>query len=230
MIEKFEYNLAYPAAGPIYHESAYHNKDIEPVKFNPELALKMLRNEGWSDTDGDNILDKVIDGEKRKFSITILEPWDGFVKYLTIFKEDAKKAGVEINIKIIEWNSFINLLNERKFDAVRLAWGGTIQWDPTQIWHSKSIANAGSNFVGFSNKAVDRLTDEAQLIHDQAKRIEILRKVEKMIVDDYPYAWFFYRKFSMYGNSDRIKKPKDTFNYTIGSSFWEFKSKMKKEE
>ena len=31
----------------------------------------MLREEGWSDTDGDNILDKVIDGKRTKFSLTI---------------------------------------------------------------------------------------------------------------------------------------------------------------
>ncbi len=230
MIEKFEYGYAYPAAGPIYHESPYHNKDIKPIKFNPEKALKLLKEDGWSDTDGDNILDKKINGQKTKLSITILEPWDGFVKYLTIFKEDAKKAGVEINIKVIEWNSFISLLDERKFEAVRLAWGASVNWDPTQIWHSKSIANAGSNFVSFSNPEVDRLTDKAQFIYNQEERIKILKKAERLIVEDYPYAWFFYRKFSLYGNANRIAKPKDTFNYTIGYKFWDFKTKMKKEQ
>lgn len=41
------------------------------------------------------------------------------MKYLTVFKEDASKAGVEVNIKNIEWNSFIKLLDERNFEAVR---------------------------------------------------------------------------------------------------------------
>ena len=29
----------------------------------------------------------------------------------------------------------------------------------------------------------------------------------------------------MYGHTDRIKKEKDTYNYGIGTSFWDFKSK-----
>lgn len=229
MIEKFEFGLKYPAAGPIYHESPYHDKSIKPLEYDPKLALKMLRAEGWSDTDGDNILDKVIDGKKTKFSITILEPWEGFMKYMTIFKEDAKKAGVEINIKLIEWNSFVKLLDERKFEAVRLAWGGIVNWDPMQIWHSKSIAGGGSNFVGFRNKRVDEITDTAKYEHDKEKRIKMLQEAERIIVNEYPYAWFFYAKNALYGNSDRIKKEKDTFNFSIGQDSWDFKSKIRKD-
>ena len=39
------------------------------------------------------ILDKKIDGKKVNFSFTLLEPNKDFEKYLTIFKEDAKKSG-----------------------------------------------------------------------------------------------------------------------------------------
>lgn len=229
MVDKFEYGYSEPAVGPIYHESPYHDQSLEPVKFDPKGALAMLRAAGWKDTDGDNILDKVIDGKKRKFSITILEPNEGFVKYLTVFKEDARRAGVEINIKLIEWNSFVKLLDEKKFEAVRLRWTAVVDWDPKQIWHSDSI-NGGSNFISYSNPEVDRLTDKARLIQDRAKRIEVLQKVEKLIVDDAPYVWFTYRQAIMYGHTDRIEKEKETYNYGIGTSFWKFKSKMREEE
>lgn len=228
MIEKFEHGYSVPAKGPIYPESPYADPNLKAVEFNPELALKILKEKGWKDTDGDNILDKVIDGKKTKFSITIMEPWDGFMKYLTIFKEDAKKAGVEINIKLIEWNSFVKLLDEKKFDACRLAWTASIDWNPIQIWHSDSI-NGGSNFISYSNKDADRLMTDAKFIHDRAERIKLLRKVEKLIVDDYPYVWFSYKATSMYGVTDRIKKNQDTYNYGIGTSFWDFKSKIRED-
>jgi peptide/nickel transport system substrate-binding protein/microcin C transport system substrate-binding protein len=229
MIEKFEHNYSVPAQGPIYPGSEYANTDIKPIEFDPKLALRILRKEGWRDTDGDNILDKVIDGKKKKLSITIMEPWEGFMKYLTIFIEDAKKAGVEIKVKLIEWNSFVKLLDEKKFDAVRLAWGASTTWDPMQIWHTKSIANGGSNFISFSNKEVDRITDKAKFIHDKAKRIKMLRKAEKIIINEYPYSWFFYKKYGMYGSNDRIKKEVETYNYIIGTPFWKFKSEMRKD-
>jgi ABC-type transport system substrate-binding protein len=228
MIEKFEYGYSVPAKGPIYPGSPYHDSSIEAVGFNPKLALKILREAGWKDTDGDNILDKVIDGKKTKFSITIMEPWDGFMKYLTIFKEDAKKAGVELNMKVIEWNSFVKLLEERKFDACRLAWSVPLDWNPIQIWHTDSF-KGGSNFIGFSNKEADKIMMDAKYIHDRAERAQMLQKVERIIVNEYPYVWFSYKESTMYGHSDRIKKEKDTYNYGIGNSYWKFKSEMRKD-
>lgn len=226
MIEKFEYNYSVPAVGPIYPQSPYASKDLQPIKFNPKKALQMLREDGWSDSDGDNILDKVIDGKKTKFSITVLEPWEGFSKYHTIIKEDMKKAGVDYNIKIVEWNSFIKLLDERKFEAVRLAWTAAVDWDPKQIWHSSSI-EGGSNFVGYNNPEADALIDKARLILDREERIRLLNKVERMIVDDAPYAWFTYKEKTFYGYTNRMKREKDTYTYGIGSNFWDFTSKMR---
>lgn len=229
MINKFEYGYSYPAAGPVYHESPYHDDSLEPVEYDPKKALSLLRQAGWKDTDGDNILDKVIDGKKKKLSLTILEPWEGFMKYLTVFKEDAKKAGVDINIKLIEWSSFIKLVEEKKFDAIRMAWSASVDWDPKQIWHSESI-DGGSNFISYSNPEVDRLTDKARLIHDRDERIKILKKAERLIAKDVPYVWFTYKESTMYAHTDRIKKEKDTYNYGIGISFWDFKTKAKIEE
>ena len=71
MIKKFEYNYTTPLDGPVYPQSPYA-VDVKTVKFDPKKALKMLKSAGWKDTNGDNILDKVIDGKKRSLSITIL--------------------------------------------------------------------------------------------------------------------------------------------------------------
>jgi peptide/nickel transport system substrate-binding protein/microcin C transport system substrate-binding protein len=228
MIEKFEYGYSVKAVGPIYPSSPYHDKKLKPLSYDPKLALQLLRESGWSDTDGDNILDKVIDGKKTNFSITILEPYEGFMKYLTIFKEDAKKAGVELNLKLIEWNSFIKLIEERKFDACRMAWSVALDWNPIQIWHTDSF-KGGSNFIGFSNKEADRLMTEAKFIHDRNERIKLLNKVEKIIIDEHPYVWFTYKSKTMYGYTDRMKREKDTYKYGIGSSYWKFKSEMRKD-
>ena len=62
----------------------------------------------------------MIDGKKRNFSFTLLFPNKDYEKYLTIFKEDAKKAGVDIKLKLLEWNSFVKNLDDRKFESVLL--------------------------------------------------------------------------------------------------------------
>lgn len=225
MLNKFEYNLSTFATGPIYVQSDYASPNVKPVEFDPQEALKILRNAGWKDTDKDGILDKVINGKKMPLSITIMEPLADIMKYLTVFKEDASKVGVEINIKNIEWNSFVKLLDEKNFEAVRLAWGGGgVEWDPKQIWHSSSIEGASSNFISYSNPEVDRLIDQARKLYDRDQRIPLLRKVHEIIAADYPYIWWFNPKYTLYGHTNRVIKPKDTFNYGIGQQYWKVKA------
>jgi ABC-type transport system substrate-binding protein len=221
ILEKFEYNLSEPATGPIYVQSDYANPEVKPVEFNPKEALRILNQAGWRDSDKDGILDKILNGKKTDLSLTLMEPSQDMMKILTIYKEEARKIGVEINLKNIEWNSFVKLLDERNFDAVRLAWGaGGVDWEPKQIWHTKSSEGAGSNFISYSNSEVDKLIDESRKIYDKDKRILILRKVHKLIADDYPYVFFFNRNFTLYGHTKKLWKPKDTFEYGLGLQYW----------
>ncbi len=221
MLSKFEYNLSDYATGPVYIQSDYASPVVKPIEFNPNEALRVLTKAGWKDTDRDGILDKNISGKKTPLSITILEPNIDVMKYLTIFKEDASKVGVEIKLKNIEWNSFIKLLDERNFEAVRLAWGGgSVEIDQKQIWHSSSISGAGSNFIGYSNPEVDRLIDQARQIHDRNQRIILNRRAYELISADYPYIWWFNSKYTLYGHSKRIIKKQDTYKYGIGQQYW----------
>lgn len=221
MIKKFLYGYALPATGPLFRQSPYANPKVKPIKFSPKVALKLLNKQGWKDTDGDRILDKVIDGKKTKLSFTLLNPAKSFEKYLTIFKQDAKKAGVEVNVKFIEWNTFIKKLDERSFEAVTLAWGGgDIYWDPKQIWHSDSIKNSGSNFVNYSNPIVDKLIDEARVTVNEKKRVKKLHAVYKMIADDVPYVFLFNSSAFFLGHTKKMKRVKDSYKYGLGKEFW----------
>jgi ABC-type transport system substrate-binding protein len=221
MNEKFMFSMSLMATGPLYIQSEYANQNVKQVDFDPKKALELLKDDGWSDSDGDQILDKTINGSKTKLSFTILEPSQDFVKFLTVFKEDAKKAGVEINIKYIEWNSFLKLVDERKFEAIRLAWGGgSLDWDPKQIWHSSSIGNEGSNFIGYSNPDVDKMIDQAREEMDKKKRIKLMQKIYKDIADDVPYIFFFNPKYALYGHTEKMKRVKDTYKFGIGLNYW----------
>jgi peptide/nickel transport system substrate-binding protein/microcin C transport system substrate-binding protein len=221
MIKKFESGMSEMAIGPWYKKSIYADNSVKPILFNADKAIKLFRKDGWKDSDGDGILDKVINGQKRKMSFEILEPRKEFEKYLTIFKEDAKKVGVDVRIKLIEWSSFLKLLDEKKFDAVRLGWsGGSVDIDPKQIWHSESARAGGSNFISYSNPKVDKLIDEARFTMDKKARVKKLKKVFREIAKDVPYVFFFNKKYSLYAHTKKMKMDKDTYNYSIGYDYW----------
>lgn len=221
MIKKFLYDLALPATGPLFLQSEYANPEVKPIEYDPKLALQLLKEDGWSSAPGELFLSKMLNGKKTQLSFTILNPSKDSEKYLTLYREDAKKAGVNIEVKFIEWNAFLKLIDERKYEAAFLSWsGGDVDWDPKQIWHSASIANAGSNYVSYKNPKVDQLIDEARVIMDKKVRIKKLREVYKMIAEDVPYLFMFNRKYKYYGYSKNIGREKDTYQYEIGTNYW----------
>lgn len=53
-----------------------YNHDLPLVKYNFEKAKQLLAEAGWTDTDGDNILDKVIDGKKKSCKLNLYSAWE----------------------------------------------------------------------------------------------------------------------------------------------------------
>lgn len=221
MNEKFRFGMSLLATGPWYQQSEYADPDVKPIPYDPAAALALLQSDGWQDSDKDGVLDKEMDGQKVNFEFTLLNPNKDFEKYLVLYQGDLAKVGVKMNLKLLEWNTFITKLDESQFEAVVLGWsGGSVDLDPKQIWHSSSAVKGGSNFIGYNNPEVDRLIDQARGEMDKQKRIPLLRQVYRLIAEDAPYAFMFNRKHSLYAHNVRIQKARETYNYTVGQSFW----------
>lgn len=221
MNKKFRYEMSEPAAGAIYNKSEYAPDGVKPFGFDVKKAQELLTKAGWTDSNKDGVLDKTVNGKLVNFSFSLIHANKDNEKYWTLYKEDLKKAGISMEIKYMEWNSFLKILDDGKFEAVALAWGGgSIEPDPKQIWHSSSAKPGGSNYVGYNNPEVDKLIDEARVNPDKKKRQAMLKLVYKKIAEDAPYAFMFNDKYSFYATTARLKKPAETFKYEVGLDYW----------
>jgi len=220
MNQKFRYGLSLLATGPTDVNSDFAAPNIKPMGYNPKLAKELLTKAGWKDEDKNGILEKTINGKKTEFKFTLMYSNKTFEKYFTFYQEDLKKAGIQMELKVLEWNSFLKNVDEKNFEAISMRWSTQVEFDPKQIWHSSSATKGGSNYIGYKNTQVDKLIDEARLEMDRKKRIPKLRKVYELIANDVPYIFMFNEKYSMYGLNKRIGQPHDTFKYSIGSDTW----------
>lgn len=221
MNEKFRFNMSYLATGPWYYSSPVADRSVKAIAFNAAKAKELLKKAGWDDKDKNGILEKTIDGQQKEFRFELLLPTRDYEKYFTIYKEDLKKAGIDMSIKILEWNALVKALDEQKFEAVTLAWaGGDPEPDPKQIWHSESARAGGSNFISYSNPEVDKLIDEARVMPNKEKRAAIWKKVYRLIADDAPYAFMFSARYALYGHSKKTQMQKPTIGYGIGYKYW----------
>lgn len=218
--KKFRFETSVLATGPYYVQSEFASPKSKAIAFDPKKAAELLKKAGWSDSDKDGVLDKKIGGKKTDFRFTFLYSAKDFEKYWTLYQEDLKKAGIVMELKFLEWGTFIKLVTEQKFDAITMAWGGTPEWDPKQIWHSQSSTGGGSNFISYKNPAVDKLIDEARVERDKAKRMVKLHKVYELIADDAPYAFLFNGRYELYFVSAKVGRPGDTLPFDNGHHFW----------
>ncbi len=221
MIQKFRFGMSLPATGPWYQQSEYADPSVKAVKFDPKGAVELLKKAGWTDTDKDGVLDKVLDGKKTDFRFTLQYGNKDTEKYWVLIQNDFKKVGIDLQLQLLEWNAFVKNLQNGDFDALTLRWGaGSVLIDPKQIWHSESAVKGGSNFIDYRNPEVDKLIDQARTEFDKEKRKATLRKVYKMIAEDYPYVFLWNDKDILYAHSNKIGKPKDTFKYDVGATYW----------
>ena len=188
MNEKFRFNYSKLATGPWYSWSEYADPSVKPILFDPKEAAKLLQAAGWRDKNKDGILEKDFKEGKKDFSFSVLSTGDKDAeRYLTVFQEDLKKAGVHLSIKVVDWTSLLALLDKKNFDSAMLGWGSSsLEVDPKQIWHSDSSKTGGSNYISYSNPKVDKLIDKARRQLNKEERIKTLKEVYRLIADDVP--------------------------------------------
>lgn len=217
MNKKFSFGMSLLASGPWYQQSEYANPLVKPVMFEPKKAVSLLKEAGWLDSNRDGVLER--NGKAFEFSLFYANK--DMQKYWVFYQEDLKKVGIKMNLQLLDWNALLKSLDERKFDAVALGWGGgAVHVDPKGIWHSDSRIPGGNNRIGYSNPEVDRLIDLGRAELDEKKRIKIFREVYSKIAADYPVAFLFNEKFEIYASTQGIAKPKDSFRYALGTDYW----------
>ena len=184
------YGLAKPVSGPLFTESPYYDHSVEPYAFDVEKARALLREAGWSDSDGDGILDK--NGVPFRFTVIYPGANTTYQKMLPILKEDMAKAGIQLDILSLEWSVILDRVDSRKFDAVVLGWTSPIMPDPYQLWHSDSAdLPSSSNYISFSNPEADQLIEEIRTCFDEEKRMELYHKFHRLIHEEEPYLFLF---------------------------------------
>ena len=127
MNKKFEYGKSKLATGPWYSWSDYADPSVKPILFNPKKASELLSRSNWADTDKNGILDKMVEGRKLEFKFTLIFSNQEAEKYFSIYQQDLKKNGISMSLRLMDWSAFLKIVQEKKFSAVGLGWGG-VQW------------------------------------------------------------------------------------------------------
>jgi peptide/nickel transport system substrate-binding protein len=197
MVRSILFGLGEVVEGPIYFFRPEYDKSLPSYPFDPSKALDLLKEAGWSDTDGDGILDKTIDGQKAPFRFEIkINSGNTTRKSVALtLQDELKKHGIDASVREIDWTIFLSDVKARKFDAVILGWSMSVsEPDAYQVWHSSQADNRGSNHIGYKNARVDQILEQYRREFDPQKRIELYREFQRILSDEQPYTFLFVNK------------------------------------
>ncbi|BCB95286.1 peptide-binding protein [Dissulfurispira thermophila] len=190
IIDVVLFGLGSPATGPYVPNTWPYNPNVKKYEFNPEKARELLKEAGWKDTDGDGIVEK--DGRPFKFTILTNMGNRQRINTATIIQYRLAKIGIKVDIRLLEWSTFINeFIDKRRFEAVLLGWSIGLDPDQYDIWHSSKTRPKEFNFVSYANPLVDELLEKGRRTFDIEQRKKAYYKIQEILADELPYIFLY---------------------------------------
>ena len=172
---------------------------------NLEEAKKLLSEVGWTDSDGNNILDK--DGDE--FIFTMYTNSGNIIReqILDILVQEFAKIKIKMIPKKVEPNFLVSdIVPNKKFDALLLGWNAGIKPDFTALFHSSQYLHP-FHLTGLYSPGFDELNDKLL----QTQNLDDFNKYLGLVLDELssqnPYTWLYVKK-NIFIHNKRIKNVK----------------------
>jgi peptide/nickel transport system substrate-binding protein len=181
------------AASSFDLDSADLDPEVSPYPYRPDLAVRMLKERGWRDRDGDFVLDK--DGKRFEFGVVVMEGDDVGTKALTILQEQWRKIGVRLKIDVAPFDVYAKrVFQDRDFDGVFIFFVSSHLRDNNfGLWHSTQI-EGGFNASSYGDPEVDRALEAARRSADPAARRRAFFDFQKAVHENPPGVFLFWRR------------------------------------
>ncbi len=189
IIETVLHGMGVPAYGPYKPGTIWNNPNLKGYEYNLEKAEALLKEAGFT-RNAKGVMEK----NGKPFKIELITNQNTTRSEIAeIIQNSWGKLGIEVNIRVLEWGTFISEhIQKSNFDATILAWNIIIDPDSIGVWHSTSCDNNRTlNFVCYQNPVVDKLLEDGKKIIDPELRKAYYYKFQEILADEQPYTFLF---------------------------------------
>ena len=192
LLEKIMFNEYLPENS--YNAGTPYENPTDPKNdYDPEAALKLLADAGWNSRDSQGRLIK----NGNPLQLELLYTQQTFEPHLTIYQEDLRKVGINLNLRLITPETEFTQVSQRHFQIAIFAWSGQAFPDLEGNWQS-SLADVDNtnNITGFKNARVDELLKQYDQTFEVGKRVPIVREIDGILANAYNYALMWDAPFT----------------------------------
>ena len=193
IIQYVLYGQGESITGPFPKQTEYYDRNISPLPYNPEGALRLLQEVGWK-KNSEGWLEK--DGKRFQFTLITNSGNDIRKSVMAIVQDAWRQIGIDVRTDLLEWSVFIQeRVNKFDFDALILGWQMGIEPDLYQIWHSSQTNAYQLNFVGFKNEQADDLIVKTRQEYDYKRQVSLCHELHEIIAHEQPYTFLYVSKW-----------------------------------
>ena len=194
IIRNLIFGLGVTIDGPVHMSRPEYHAGLEPLEHNRDRAVEMLEAAGWSDTDGDGVLDGLVDGAKTAFEFEFLVAAGSPLSkdIALVMQDELADVGIVCRVREVDGSIFLQRLRKREYDALFTGVGShpAVPLDLYSSWHSAEVKE-GANYSCFANEEADRILGRYRRTFDADRRISLYRRLQEILHDEQPYTFIF---------------------------------------
>ncbi len=207
IIDNVYLGQGYPIASNVLPAVSWaYDDSIQPYEYDPELAMQILEDAGYVDSDGDGVRETP-DGEPLALSLMTNAGNTTREDLGVLVQDQLNNVGFDIDFQAIDFGTMVGQMLDQTYDMVIIGWTG-LGSDPNDdsFWHSRNdTPGSGFNFTSYSNPEIDELLEQGVSVPGCAveDRAPYYQQIQQIIHDDIPYL-FVTGSIGNTGYSDRF--------------------------
>ncbi len=220
--KKFYQGLARPVAGPFFASSIFNNARIKADRYDPLKAKALLEAAGWTDRNGDGILDNA-QGEKLSFVLNRTNAglsWSkGIIESIT---DSWRQAGIDVTIETLGGRVLYSIYDKAQHEAYAEVWeidAINPELGIRAMFHGDQCGNGGYNWQQYRVPKLNLLIEKFVATENDVVRIRTAHKIHAMIREHAPVAFLFNNPTCIVWN----KRLRGVKAYPLGIRQWDFK-------
>jgi peptide/nickel transport system substrate-binding protein len=192
MIDALLHGYGQPASGMIPPWSPLA-PDVPPMPFDPTTAKALLAEAGWTDRNGDGIVENA-QGQPLRFTLLTNTGNQLRQDIVTVAQQQLRQVGVDVEVRTQEFQSMLAQHKARNYDAILTSWIlDTFKVDPTPLFTCEEARKPGSaNRAGYCNPEADRLIEQGLRTTDAAAAKPIWADFTRLLQQDQPITFLFW--------------------------------------
>lgn len=165
--------------------------------YDIEGAKKVLSDAGYTDTNGDGIVEK--DGKPVSLRIATYSTKAELSMFCEEMASSLKEVGIDLKVEVYE--SVAEQQKTGDFDLLMVSFTMCPTGDPLYFANIAFKTNGSSNYGHYSNAEVDSIINQMTREFDAEKRTELAKEVQKLVCEDVGYIVVGHSKYVYVMNS-----------------------------